>query len=57
MPQYIQTNSDRFLDDIIEPFEKPAHLQEFVEYINNQHPIIRFLVEAEINAFPRYWNI
>lgn len=54
MPQYIQTNSDRFLDDIIEPFEKPTHLQEFVEYINNQHPIIRFLVEAEINAFPRY---
>ena len=30
-------------------FEKPEHLQQFTEYMNKQHPDIRFSVEAEKN--------
>ena len=39
----------RYVDDVFVLFNKPEHLQFFLEYINKKHKNMKFLVETEIN--------
>ena len=40
----------RYVDDIFCLFAKEENIDEFFEFINKQHPNIRFTVEKEVNG-------
>ena len=40
----------RYVDDIFVLFNKPEHVQFFLEYINKKHKNMKFSIETELNG-------
>ena len=47
----------RFLVDIFVLFEKPEYLQQFLLYMNKEHPNIKFSKETKTYLFLSFFNI
>ena len=39
----------RYVDDILAAFEKEQHSYNFLNFLNNKHPNIKFTIEKQVN--------
>ena len=41
----------RYVDDILAAFEKEQDSLNFLNFLNNKHPNIKFMIEKQVNHF------
>ena len=44
----------RYVDDILTAFENEQDSLNFLDFLNNRHPNIKFTIEKQINHFHRF---
>ena len=44
----------RYVDDILAAFDNEQDSLNFLDFLNNRHPNIKFTIEKQINHFHRF---
>ena len=47
-------NEKKFFEDILAAFEKEQDSLNFLNFLNNKHPNIKFTIEKQVNHFHRF---
>ena len=47
----------RYVDDILAAFDNKQDSLNFIEFLNNRHPNIKFMIEKQINHFIAFLDV